>query len=172
MSSNTPLMDSTEDNNQEQNISKTKVPSEDKQGSASTVTEKIEKLDSKKRSVPSLDKSGNASKTETERTEKQDSKKISVQLSSSDYNKLAEQDPKYIRIKIPKTTCDDKSFSIMSQSLDIGLIPRKKQKKKVSEASITHNEVTQDPDDTNKEAKVGSSIEGTKQTPVCVTPHP
>ena len=33
------------------------------------------------------------------------------------------------------------------------------------------NKVTQDPDDTNKEAKVRSTIEGTKQTSVCVTPH-
>ena len=44
MSSNTPLMDSTEDNNQEQKMAKTKVPSLDKSGSASTVIEKTEKL--------------------------------------------------------------------------------------------------------------------------------
>ena len=57
-------------------MAQTKVPSLDKSGSASkTVTEKIEKLDIKKISVPSLDKSGSASNTETERTEKQDSKK-------------------------------------------------------------------------------------------------
>ena len=37
---NTPVMDSTEDNNQEQKMAKTKVPSEDKLGSDSTVTEK------------------------------------------------------------------------------------------------------------------------------------
>ena len=60
----------------------------------------------------------------------------------------------------------------MSQSLDLGPIPRKKQKNKVSETSITGNQVTQDPYDTNKKAKVGSSIEGTKQTSVCVTTHP
>ena len=69
-----------------------------------------------------------------------------------------------MRIKIPKITRDDKSYSSMSQSLDLSPIPRKKQKKKVSETSITGNKVTQDPDDTNKESKVGSSIEGTKQT--------
>ena len=85
---------------------------------------------------------------------------------------MAELDPKDIRIKIPKTTHDDKGCLIMSQSLDLGPIPRKKQKKKVSETSITGNKVTHDPDDTNKEAKVGSIIEGTKQTSVCVTPHP
>ena len=33
MSSNTPLMDSTEDNSQEETMAKTKVPSEDKSGS-------------------------------------------------------------------------------------------------------------------------------------------
>ena len=69
-----------------------------------------------------------------------------------------------MRIKIPKTTHDDKSYSNMSQSLDLGCIPRDKQKKKVTETSITGNIVTQNLDDTNKEAKVGSSIEGTKHT--------
>ena len=58
-------------------MAKTKASSLDKSGSTSkNVTEKIEKLYSKKRSVPSLDKSGSASKTEPERTEKQDSGKI------------------------------------------------------------------------------------------------
>ena len=40
MSSNTTFMDSTEYNSQEKKMAKTKVPSEDKSGSASTVTEK------------------------------------------------------------------------------------------------------------------------------------
>ena len=65
MSYNTPLMDSTEDNNQQQKIAKTKVPLEDTSWSASTVTEKTEKLDSKIISIPSLDKSGSALHTET-----------------------------------------------------------------------------------------------------------
>ena len=60
----------------------------------------------------------------------------------------------------------------MSQSPSLGPIPRKKQNKKVSETSITSNKVTQDPDDTNKEANVGSSIEVTKETSVCMIPHP
>ena len=76
-----------------------------------------------------------------------------------------------MRIKIPKSTHDDKIYSSMSVSLDMRHIPRKKPKK-VSETSITGNKVTQDPDDTNKESKIGSIIEGTKQTSVCVTPHP
>ena len=81
-------------------------------------------------------------------------------------------EPKDMRIKILKSAHDDKIYSIMSVSLDIGYIHRKKQKKKVSETSITGNKVTQDQDETNKEAKVYSSIEGTKQTSVCVNPHP
>ena len=74
-------------------------------------------------------------------------------------------------IKVPKTTHDDKSYSSMSQSLYLGRIPRKKQKK-VPENAITGNKVTQDPDDTNNETKDGSSIEGTKHTSVCVIPNP
>ena len=59
----------------------------------------------------------------------------------------------------------------MSVSHDIGRIPRKKQKKKVSETSITGNKITQDQENMSKKAKFGSSIEGTKQTSV-LTPHP
>ena len=77
-----------------------------------------------------------------------------------------------MKIKIPETTRDDKNFSSMYASQDRGPIPRKKQKKKVPETLVTVNKVTQDPDDTNEEDKVGSSIEGTKKTSVCVTPHP
>ena len=43
MSSNTLLMDSTENNSQEKTMAKTKVLSEDKSASDSTVTEKTEK---------------------------------------------------------------------------------------------------------------------------------
>ena len=59
----------------------------------------------------------------------------------------------------------------MSASQDIGSIPRKKQKKKVSETSIAGNKITQDQDNMSKEAKVGSSIKGTKN-PSVLTPHP
>ena len=58
MSSNILLINSTEDKNQDQEMAQNKVPS--------------------------LDKSGSASKTETEHTQNLDSKKGSVQLSSSD----------------------------------------------------------------------------------------
>ena len=51
------------------------------------------------------------------------------------------------------------------------LFLERKEKKKVPEPSVTVNKVTQDPYDTNEEAKVGSTIEGSKQTSVCVTQH-
>ena len=56
-------------------MAQNKVPSLDKSGSTSkTETGHTEKLDSKKRTLPSQDKSGSATQTETERTEKQDSR--------------------------------------------------------------------------------------------------
>ena len=45
-------------------------------------------------------------------------------------------------------------------------------KNKVSETSIKGNKVTHYQDDTDKEAKVGSSIEGKKNPSVSVTPNP
>ena len=44
-------------------------------------------------------------------------------------------------------------------------------KKKIPEPLVTAHEVTQDPDDMEKGDKVGSSIEGSKKTLVCVTLH-
>ena len=75
-----------------------------------------------------------------------------------------------MKIKIPETTCDDKSFSSMSASHKEGRI-LKKQKNIVPELLFAANKVTQDPDDTNEDAKVGSSIERAKKTSVCVTPQ-
>ena len=46
-----------------------------------------------------------------------------------------------------------------------------KEKKKLSETSITGNKITQDQDNIGKDAKVGSSIEGTK-IPSILTPPP
>ena len=61
-------------------------------------------------------------------------------------------------IKTIKSAHDDKSCSSMSASQDTGRIPRKKQKKKVSETSMTGNKLTQYQYNMSKEAKVGSSI--------------
>ena len=60
----------------------------------------------------------------------------------------------------------------MSQENDrIPRNPSKKEKKKIPEPLVTAHEVNQDPDDMEKGDKVGSSIEGSKKTSVCVTPH-
>ena len=63
MSSNIPLMNPTEDKNQDEDMAQNKAPS--------------------------LDKSGSAQKTETEHTEKLDAKKMSLPLASSDDKKRA-----------------------------------------------------------------------------------
>ena len=68
------------------------------------------------------------------------------------------QKPKYMTIKTNKSAHDDEGCSSMSASQDIGRIPRKKRKKKVSETSITGNKITQDQENMSKEEKVGSSI--------------
>ena len=49
--------------------------------------------------------------------------------------------------------------------------PEAEEKKKLSETSITGNKITQDKDKMSKEAKVGSSIDGTK-IPSILTPPP
>ena len=69
-----------------------------------------------------------------------------------------------MKITLPVTTRDDKSLSSMSGSHEEDFIPRKKPKKKVPEPLVTANKVTQDPDDTNEDDKVGSIIEGSKKT--------
>ena len=51
------------------------------------IEDKIQDKDTAQNKLPSLDKSGSASKTETEHTEKLDTKKRSLQLASSDDKK-------------------------------------------------------------------------------------
>ena len=75
-----------------------------------------------------------------------------------------------MKITFPETNRDDKSFSRMSASHEEGHIT-KKQINKVPEPLVTANKVTQDTDDMKEDDNVGSSIEGTKNTSVCVTPH-
>ena len=45
------------------------------------------------------------------------------------------------------------------------------QKKKLPELLVNANKVTHDSDDMKEEDNIGSRIEGTKKTSVCVTPH-
>ena len=59
----------------------------------------------------------------------------------------------------------------MSVSHEEGHIPRNKPKKKLPELLVNANKVNQDSDDMKEEDNIGSRIEGTKKTSVCVTPH-
>ena len=120
--------------------------------------------------VPSLDKSGYASKTEKEYTLKLDTKKGSLPLASSDNKNMEEQEPTNMPIKANKPSHYDRSCSTMTASLDRDRIQRKKRKKRL-ETSITGNKITQDQYKISKEANVGSSIEGTK-IPSILTPPP
>ena len=97
MSSNTPLMNSTEDKNQDQEMAQNKVPS--------------------------LDKSGSASKNETEHTNILDTRikvlyDYPVQIIKNGRTRTKRHDNEKI-----KSAHDDKSYSSMSVSLDIGNIP-------------------------------------------------
>ena len=92
------------------------------------IENKIKDKEMAQNKVPSLDKSGSASKTEKEHTEKQHTKKRSLPLASSDDKKMAGQEPKYMTIKTIKSAHDDKICSSMSASQDIGRIPRKKKR--------------------------------------------
>ena len=76
-----------------------------------------------------------------------------------------------MKVTLPVTARDDTSMSSMSHSHEEGRIPSKKPKNKVPEPSFNANKSNQDPDDMKEYDNVGSSIEGTKRTSVCVTPH-
>ena len=75
-----------------------------------------------------------------------------------------------MKITLPLSQSDYHSFSNISRlSQEYFKIPKMK-KKTIPEPLVTAPEVTQDPDDMEKGDKVGSSIEGSKKTSVCVTP--
>ena len=74
-------------------------------------------------------------------------------------------------ITLPLSKSDDHSLSNISKlSQDYFKIPKKKKTKIIPEPLVTAPEVTQDQYDMEIGDKVGSSIEGSKQTSVCVTP--
>ena len=96
---------------------------------------------------------------DTEKSEKSKSKKIS------------EPSLKDMKITLPSSKSDDHSLSSMSKfSHGIDKIPRRK-KKIIPGPLVKAPKVTQGQDDMEKDDKVSSSIEGSKQTTVCVTPH-
>ena len=93
--------------------------------------------------VPSLDKSGSSSKTEQKTQWNLILKKGSLPLASSDDKNMEEKKPTEMTIKKDKWARDDRSCSTMTVSLDGDHTPRKKKKKKLSETSITGNQINQ-----------------------------
>ena len=83
---------------------------------------------------------------------------------------MEEQQPTVITIIKHKLISDNRSVSSMSVhvgstktiSTDGECIPSKKKKKKLSEISITGNEISQEPDNQGKKEKLVSSIDETK----------
>ena len=76
-----------------------------------------------------------------------------------------------MEVTLPLSQSDDHSLLKISKlSQDDFKIPKKKKTKIIPKPLATAPEVTQDQYDMEKGDKVGSSIEGSKQTSVCVTP--
>ena len=74
---------------------------------------------------------------------------------------LDKPNPKDMKITLPLSKSDDRSFSNISRlSQEYYKIPQKKKTKTILEPLVTAPEVTQDQDDMEKGDKVGSSIEG------------
>ena len=103
-------------------------------------------------------------RTDIENSEKSKRKK----RSEPSLDKL---NPKYMKITLPLSQSDDHIFSKLSiLSQDDFKIAERKKTKIIPEPLVTAPEVTQDQDDMEKDDKVSSIIEGSKQRSVCVTP--
>ena len=77
-----------------------------------------------------------------------------------------------MKITLPLSQSDDHSFSKLSiLSQDDFKIAERKKTKIIPESLVTAPEVTQDQYDMEKDDKVSSIIEGSKQILVCVTTH-
>ena len=128
MSSNIPLINPTEDKIQE-NIGNLQT---EKQKASESYSEnplsKDKDKDMIQNKVPSQDKYGFASKTETEHTVKLNTKKISLPLASSDDKNMEEQEPTNMTIRTNTLAHDDQSCSTMTVSLDGYHILRKGEK--------------------------------------------
>ena len=78
-----------------------------------------------------------------------------------------------MKITLPSSKSDDRSLSSMSKcSHEIEKIPRRKKSKIIPGPLVKAPKVTQDQYDKETDDKVSSSVEGSKHTSVCVTPHP
>ena len=129
------------------------------------ITEEIieEEAMSGKLKITENTKGGDA--TDTDSPERSKSKKISK-------SSLDKVDPKYMKITLPSSKIDDCSLSIMSKYYhETDRIPRRKKSKIIPGPLVKAPKVTQDQYDMEKDDKVISSVEGSKQTSVCVTPR-
>ena len=77
-----------------------------------------------------------------------------------------------MKITLPLSKSDEKTFQACHKKMTEFLGSLVQQKKKIPEPLVTAPEVTQNTDDMEKGDKVGSSLEGSQKTSVCVTPHP
>ena len=78
-----------------------------------------------------------------------------------------------MKITLPSSKIDERSLSSMSKnSHETDSISRKKKSRPITGPLVKALKVTQDEYDTEKDNKVSSSVEGSRQEYVCVTPHP
>ena len=126
MSSNITLINPTEDKIQD-DIGNFQTEKQKASGSYSekNLSKDIEK-DMAMNKLPSLDKSRSSSKTETKNSLNLNTKKRSLPLASSDDKNMEKQEPQVITTNTNKLALDDRSYSIMSVSIDGDRIPRKK----------------------------------------------
>ena len=77
-----------------------------------------------------------------------------------------------MKITLPSSKSDGYSLSSMSKfSHENDKIPRRKKTKIIPRPLVKAPKVTRDQNDMEKDNKVSSSIEGSKQSSLCVTPN-
>ena len=111
------------------------------------------------------EKTGGGDTIDTDSPEKSKSRKISE-------SSLDQVDPKNMKITLPLSKIDERSMSSMyKNSHETDSIPRKNKSRTIPGPSVKALKVTQDEYDTEKDNKVSSSVEVSRQEYACVTPH-
>ena len=106
------------------------------------------------------------STTESDAPENSKSKKRSE-------SSMGQVDPKNLKITVPSSKRDETSMSVLSKkSHETDSIPRKTKSRTIPGPLVKAPKLTQDEDDTDKDNKVSSSVERTRQKSVRVSPHP
>ena len=129
------------------------------------ITEQIREEEAMSGKLKITENTNGGHTTDTDSREKSKSKKRSE-------SSLDKDDPKYMKMTLPSSKSDDRSLSSMSKySHETDRFPRRKKSKIIPGPLVKAPKVTQDQDDMEKDDKVRSSIEVSKQTSVFVTPH-